>query len=164
LDLAAVVSEALSAFNAMREKEGEKLALDIEVKLDEIDRLRRLIAARSPLAVADYREKLLKRMNEALSGASVDEARILSEAAIFADKTAVDEELVRLESHTNQIRELLKSGNGAGVGRKLDFIVQELNREANTIGSKSSDLEMTRLVVDLKSEIEKIREQAQNIE
>ncbi len=164
MDLAAVVSEALSAFNAMREKEGEKLALDIEVKLDEIDRLRRLIAARSPLAVADYREKLLKRMNEALSGASVDEARILSEAAIFADKTAVDEELVRLESHTNQIRELLKSGNGAGVGRKLDFIVQELNREANTIGSKSSDLEMTRLVVDLKSEIEKIREQAQNIE
>ncbi len=163
-DLAAVVSDALSSFNAMREKEGEKLALDIAVKLGEIDRLRRLIAARSPLAVADYREKLLNRMHEALSGIAVDEARILAEAAIFADRTAVDEELVRLESHISQIRELLKSGNGAGVGRKLDFILQELNREANTIGSKSGDLEMTRLVVDLKSEIEKIREQAQNLE
>jgi uncharacterized protein (TIGR00255 family) len=163
-DLAAIVKEALSAFNAMREREGQKLAGDILSKLDEIERLRGLIAIRSPLAVADYREKLLKRMKEVLSGVNADEARILTEAALFADKTAVDEELVRLESHIAQIREMFQSGSGTGVGRKLDFIIQELNREANTIGSKCGDLEMTKCVVDLKAEIEKIREQAQNIE
>jgi uncharacterized protein (TIGR00255 family) len=163
-DLAAVAEEALASFNLMRAKEGEKLAADIFLKLDEIERLRGLIAERYPAAAAEYREKLVRRMNEILAGANIDEARILTEAALFADKTAVDEELVRLESHIEQLRGLLGAGNGSGVGRKLDFIVQELNREANTIGSKCSDLEITRLVVDMKSEIEKIREQAQNIE
>ncbi|NMA38245.1 MAG: DUF1732 domain-containing protein, partial [Papillibacter sp.] len=163
-DLGAVVSQALSAFNSMREREGGRLKEDILLKLEGIARIRELILKRSPQAVAEYREKLLKRMREVLEGADIDEARILTEAALFADKTDVDEELVRLASHISQIRELFTSGSHSGIGRKLDFIVQELNREANTIGSKCSDLEITKLVVDLKSEIEKIREQAQNIE
>lgn len=163
-DLGAVVSQALSAFNSMREREGGRLKEDILLKLEGIARIRQLILKRSPQAVAEYREKLLKRMKEVLEGADIDEARILTEAALFADKTDVDEELVRLASHISQIRELFTSGSHSGIGRKLDFIVQELNREANTIGSKCSDLEITKLVVDLKSEIEKIREQAQNIE
>jgi uncharacterized protein (TIGR00255 family) len=163
-DLGAVVSQALSAFNSMREREGGRLKEDILLKLEGIARIRQLILKRSPQAVTEYREKLLKRMKEVLEGADIDEARILTEAALFADKTDVDEELVRLASHISQIRELFTSGSHSGIGRKLDFIVQELNREANTIGSKCSDLEITKLVVDLKSEIEKIREQAQNIE
>ncbi len=163
-DLGAVVSQALSAFNSMREREGGRLKEDILLKLEGIARIRELILKRSPQAVAEYREKLLKRMREVLEGADIDEARILTEAALFADKTDVDEELVRLASHISQIRELFTSGSHSGIGRKLDFIVQELNREANTIGSKCSELEITKLVVDLNSEIEKIREQAQNIE
>ena len=117
---------------------------------------------RSPQTVAEYREKLLERMREVLQSASVDESRILTEAAVFADKVAVDEETVRLRSHLGQFREMLESG--APVGRKMDFLIQEVNREANTIGSKCSDLQIARDVVDLKAEIEKIREQVQNIE
>jgi uncharacterized protein (TIGR00255 family) len=163
-DLSAIINQALSSFNAMREREGERLKEDILQKLDLIQKIREQVLLRSPQAVADYRERLLKRMKEVLESANIDEARILTEAALFADKTDVDEELVRLGSHIYQIKELFKTGGSGGIGRKLDFIVQELNREANTIGSKCSDLEITKLVVDLKSEIEKIREQAQNIE
>ena len=118
--------------------------------------------ARSPQTVAEYREKLLSRMREVLQSTAIDESRILTEAAVFADKVAVDEETVRLRSHLSQLREMLESA--VPVGRKLDFLIQEVNRESNTIGSKCSDLQIARDVVELKAEIEKIREQVQNIE
>ena len=161
-DLCEVLEEALNAYSAMREAEGGKLAEDIRRRLDAIEALTQLVEARSPQTVAEYREKLLSRMREVLQSTSIDEARILTEAAIFADKVAVDEETVRLRSHVGQLREMLQSE--VSVGRKLDFLIQELNREANTIGSKCSDLQIARDVVDLKAEIEKIREQVQNIE
>ena len=161
-DLCAVLEEALKAHTAMREKEGVRLAEDIRRRLDTLEALTQLVEARSPQTVAEYREKLLSRMREVLQSTSIDEARILTEAAIFADKVAVDEETVRLRSHVGQLREMLQSE--VSVGRKLDFLIQELNREANTIGSKCSDLQIARDVVDLKAEIEKIREQVQNIE
>ena len=146
----------------MRETEGQKLAEDIQRRLDTIAAITRLIEERSPQTVAEYRQKLLARMQEVLQSASIDESRILTEAAIFADKVAVDEETVRLRSHLSQLREMLQSG--VPVGRKLDFLIQEINRESNTIGSKCSDLQIARDVVELKAEIEKIREQVQNIE
>ena len=146
----------------MRETEGRKLAEDIQRRLDTIGAITRLIEERSPQTVAEYRQKLMARMQEVLQSASIDESRILTEAAIFADKVAVDEETVRLRSHLSQLREMLQSG--VPVGRKLDFLIQEINRESNTIGSKCSDLQIARDVVDLKAEIEKIREQVQNIE
>ena len=161
-DLCAVLGQALAAYTAMRETEGRKLAEDIQRRLDTIAAITRLIEERSPQTVAEYRQKLLARMQEALQSASIDESRILTEAAIFADKVAVDEETVRLRSHLSQLREMLQSG--VPVGRKLDFLIQEINRESNTIGSKCSDLQIARDVVDLKAEIEKIREQVQNIE
>ena len=161
-DLCAVLEEALSAHGAMRETEGRRLAEDILSRLGTIEALTARVEERSPQTVAEYREKLLVRMNEVLQSASIDESRILTEAAIFADKVAVDEETVRLHSHLGQLRELLSAGGG--VGRKLDFLIQEFNRETNTIGSKCSDLEITRRVVDMKAEIEKIREQVQNLE
>jgi uncharacterized protein (TIGR00255 family) len=157
-----ILGQALESFNAMRAEEGKKLNAFLETRLSEIERISAQIEERSPQSVADYRMKLEARMAEVLANTSIDEARILTEAAIFADKVAISEELVRLSSHISQARMLLQSGQG--VGRKLDFIVQELNRESNTIGSKCSDLVITRMVVDLKAEIEKIREQAQNIE
>lgn len=161
-DLKAILGQALDSFNAMRRKEGDKLCRFILSRLEEIQRLIDEIEKRSPESVKEYRQKLENRMAEVLASTAIDEARILTEAAIFADKVAISEELVRLSSHISQIRALLEKG--LGVGRKLDFIVQELNREANTIGSKCSDLDITHMVVDLKAEIEKIREQAQNIE
>ena len=161
-DLCAVLGQALAAYTAMRETEGVKLAEDIQRRLDTIGAITRLIEERSPQTVAEYRQKLLTRMQEVLQSASIDESRILTEAAIFADKVAVDEETVRLRSHLSQLREMLHSG--VPVGRKLDFLIQEINRESNTIGSKCSDLQIARDVVDLKAEIEKIREQVQNIE
>ena len=161
-DLCAVLGQALAAYTAMRETEGRKLAEDIQRRLDTIGAITRLIEERSPQTVAEYRQKLMARMQEALQSASIDESRILTEAAIFADKVAVDEETVRLRSHLSQLREMLQSG--VPVGRKLDFLIQEINRESNTIGSKCSDLQIARDVVDLKAEIEKIREQVQNIE
>ena len=121
-----------------------------------------LVEERSPQTVSEYRAKLEARMQEVLANTQLDPARILTEAAIFADKVAVDEETVRLRSHIGQLREML--AQGGAVGRKLDFLIQEFNREANTIGSKCSDLEISRQVVDIKAEIEKIREQIQNIE
>ena len=161
-DICAVLSQALEAYNAMRATEGGKLAEDILGRLATIESLTAAVEERSPQTVAEYREKLLARMHEVLGSTTIDEGRILTEAAIFADKVAVDEETVRLRSHLSQLREMLRGGEP--VGRKLDFLIQEVNREANTIGSKCSDVAIARKVVDLKAEVEKIREQVQNIE
>ena len=146
----------------MRIREGEKLCTDLQNKLAEIESLVTDVEARSPETVEDYRKKLTERMNEVLSETGVDEARILQEAALYADRIAVDEETVRLRSHIAQFRHLLDEGSP--VGRKLDFLIQEMNREANTIGSKCSDTAIAKTVIELKAEIEKIREQVQNIE
>ena len=161
-DLCAVAGEALAAHAAMRATEGKKLAEDIMGRLDTIETITGRVEERSPQTVAEYREKLLARMNEVLQTAAVDENRILTEAAIFADKVAVDEETVRLRSHLSQLREMLQSSEP--IGRKLDFLIQEVNRESNTIGSKCNDVQIARDVVELKAEVEKIREQVQNIE
>ena len=161
-DLCAVLEEALEAFQAMRAAEGAKLAEDIGARLDAIERMTAQVEARSPETVREYREKLVRRMREVLEDTAIDEQRILMEAALYADKVAVDEETVRLRSHVSQLREMLASD--APQGRRMDFLIQELNREANTIGSKCADAATARVVVDLKAEIEKIREQTQNIE
>ena len=160
--LLAALGRALDDFNAMRAREGEKLKADILGRADTIEGLTVQVERRSPETVKEYRTKLETRMQEVLQNTQIDESRLLTEAAIFADKVAVDEETVRLHSHLSQLRELL--GRGGAVGRKLDFLLQEMNREANTIGSKCSDIQIARIVVDIKSEIEKIREQVQNIE
>lgn len=160
--LLSVVEEALSGYNAMRKAEGEALAKDLTAKAGVILEKVAYVEERSPRSVAEYRQKLYAKMQEVLSSASVDEARILTEAAIFADKVAVDEETVRLRSHLDQLQTMLKAAEP--IGRKLDFLMQEINRETNTIGSKCSDLEIARTVVDMKAELEKIREQIQNIE
>ena len=157
-----VLELAIGDFNAMRETEGGRLAQDILSRAEAIERLLAEVEERSPQTVNDYRARLEAKMREVLQNTQIDEARLLTEAAIFADKVAVDEETVRLHSHLAQLRELL--GTGGAVGRKLDFLIQEFNREANTIGSKCSDMEITRRVVDMKAEIEKIREQVQNLE
>ncbi len=160
--ICSVLDRALADFDAMRTREGEKLQADILNRAAAIEAKVALVEARSPQTAAEYRARLEARMSEVLSNVQLDPARILTEAAIFADKVAVDEETVRLRSHIAQLRELL--AQGGAVGRKLDFLIQEFNREANTIGSKCSDLEISRLVVDMKAEIEKIREQVQNLE
>lgn len=160
--LLTVLDAAIEDFNAMRAREGKRLAADILNRADAIEGLLCQVEARSPQTVADYRAKLEAKMREVLQNVQIDEGRLLTEAAIFADKVAVDEETVRLHSHLGQLRELLCAGGA--VGRKLDFLIQEFNREANTIGSKCNDLEITRHVVDMKAEIEKIREQVQNLE
>ena len=161
-DICAVLDEALCGFDEMRSAEGKKLYDDISARLDEIERLTALAEERSPQTVAEYRARLLAKMTEVLQSTNIDENRILLEAALFADKVAVNEEIVRLRSHVSQLRGMLDSG--VPVGRKLDFLIQELNREANTLGSKGNDTEMAHIVVDLKAEIEKVREQVQNIE
>ncbi len=161
-ELEPVLKDAVSGFIAMREKEGKKLKEDILSRCDTIEENVKAIELRSPETVKEYRQRLQDRINELLSDTSVDEQRLLTETAVFADRIAVDEETVRLRSHLSQVRSLLDSGEP--VGRKLDFIVQELNREINTVGSKAQDIEIARIVVDVKSEIEKIREQVQNIE
>ncbi len=161
-DICTVLDMALADFTTMRCREGEKLAADIRSRAATITRLLAKVEERSPQTVSEYRTKLETRMQEVLSNTQLDPARILTEAAIFADKVAVDEETVRLHSHLDQLEEML--GGGVPVGRKLDFLIQEFNREANTIGSKCSDLEISRHVVDIKAEIEKIREQVQNVE
>lgn len=152
-DISQVLAQALEEFNAMRTREGEKLAQDIRGKAEKIAQLVAQVEARSPESVHEYREKLRQRMQEVLENTQLDETRILTEAAIFADKVAVDEETVRLHSHLDQLQEMLAQ-DGA-VGRKLDFLIQEFNREANTIGSKCSDVALSRVVVDLKGEIER---------
>lgn len=155
---------ALSEFSQMREKEGEKLKADILEKIENIERMTEEVEKLSPETTAAYRQRLTDKLNEVLSanGVAADEQRMLTEAAIFAEKIAVDEETVRLRSHFKQFREMTEAKEP--IGRKLDFLVQELNRESNTIGSKCQDLRVTKLVIDMKSEIEKIREQIQNIE
>ncbi len=161
-DLLSVTDQALAAYDQMRSVEGQALERDIRSRAQEILGLVAQVEARSPVTVAEYRARLAAKMQEVFSSASVDESRILTEAALFADKIAVDEETVRLRSHLAQLGELL-SGTGP-VGRKLDFLMQEMNREANTIGSKGNDLQQARTVVEIKAELEKIREQMQNIE
>ena len=157
-----VAKAALDGFVAMREREGARLRDDVLSRLDEIISNVEFIEKRSPETVAEYNEKLLGRLREMLGDAHIDEQRILTEAAIFADKIAVAEETVRLRSHISQLRSSLDSSEA--IGKKMDFLVQELNREANTIGSKAQDVEIARRVVAVKAEIEKIREQIQNIE
>lgn len=161
-DICAVADEALAAYNAMRAVEGGKLAEDIGARLTTIEELTGKVEARSPETVREYREKLTARMQEVLQSTTIEESRILAEAAIYADKVAVDEETVRLRSHVSQLRAMLASDEP--MGRKMDFLIQEVNRESNTIGSKCSDVEIARVVVALKAEVEKIREQVQNIE
>ncbi len=154
--------EALEQFLKMREAEGQRLKADVLSRADTIMGLVGQIEARSPQTVAEYRERLQQKMEELLGDTTVDEQRLLMETAIFADKVAVAEETVRLRSHFKQMQEMLDSGEP--IGRKLDFLVQEMNREANTIGSKAVDSQIAYMVVDIKAEIEKIREQIQNIE
>ena len=161
-DLCQVLELALADFDAMREREGEKLLQDVRGRADTIAALTAQVEERAPGIVRDYRAKLEAKMAEVLQNTQLEASRILTEAAIFADKVAVDEELVRLRSHLSQLEHMLSAGGA--VGRKLDFLIQEFNREANTIGSKCGDIETARVVVDIKAEIEKIREQIQNIE
>ena len=157
-----VAEQALAAFVEMRETEGEKLRADVLERLDIIESRVSVVEAEAPKLTEKYRERLYTRLSELLGSTTIDEQRILTEAAIFSEKTAVDEETVRLHSHIAQMRDMLAADGS--VGRKLDFLVQEMNREVNTIGSKVQDVAITSVVVEMKSEIEKIREQIQNIE
>ena len=161
-DLCAVLEEALAAYNQMRAVEGQKLAEDIAGRLVTIENYTSQVEARSPETVAEYRAKLTARMEEVLQSTTIDPQRILTEAAIYADKVAVDEETVRLRSHVAQLRTMLESDEP--MGRKMDFLIQEVNRESNTIGSKCNDVAIAQVVVGLKAEVEKMREQVQNIE
>ncbi len=161
-DLLAVVEMALAAYDTMRTVEGGALEADLRSRKATILSLVEQVEAGNPQTVADYRARLEAKMREVLENTAIDESRILTEAAIFADKVAVDEETVRLRSHLSQMEEMLTTGGATG--RKLDFLLQEMNREANTIGSKCTDVRLARVVVDIKAELEKIREQTQNIE
>lgn len=161
-DVNFVCKQALEQFCQMRHTEGSRLQQDILSRLETLENTLHAIEEKSAGRVQAYTQKLYQRLQELLKDVSIEESRVLTEAAIFADKTAIDEETVRLQSHIGQYREILQLSEP--VGRKLDFLTQELNRETNTIGSKAQDLEITRMVVDMKAEIEKIREQVQNIE
>ena len=156
------LEEATDKFLAMREKEGEKMKEDVCSRADHILEMVAFVEQRSPETVKEYNEKLKNRIRDLIGDANVDEQRLLTEAAIYADKVAVDEETVRLHSHIEQLKAMFEEDEA--IGRKMDFLVQEINREANTIGSKCSDLEITSRVLDIKGEVEKIREQIQNIE
>ena len=160
--LSDITAKAVEEFNAMREREGERLRRDMLGKLETIEGLVSVVEERSPQTVKEYRERLEARLRDILADRSLDEQRVITEAAIFADRTAVDEETVRLRSHIAQFRTMLEEGSP--IGRKMDFLVQEFNRESNTIGSKCSDASLAKVVVDLRSEVEKIREQLQNVE
>ncbi len=161
-DLMTVVAKALTGYDAMRCTEGQALARDLRSRGQTILSLVSQVEAGNAQTVTDYRARLEAKLKEVLANTSIDEGRILTEAAIFADKVAVDEETVRLRSHLEQMNNMLDAGGT--VGRKLDFLLQEMNREANTIGSKCTDVRLARIVVDIKAELEKIREQTQNIE
>ena len=161
-DLMSVVAKALEGYDAMRCTEGKALDADLRSRGNTILELVSQVEAGNGQTVIDYRTRLENKLKEVLANTSIDESRILTEAAIFADKVAVDEETVRLRSHLEQMNTMLTTGGA--VGRKLDFLLQEMNREANTIGSKCSDVRLARIVVDIKAELEKIREQTQNIE
>ena len=159
--LTTAVQAALENLNAMRQVEGAKLKADMLARMGEIEKLVEQVSERAPLVAAAYKEKLTTRVKEYLDGTQIDENRILTEVAVFTDKSNIDEELTRLRSHIEQFRSICEEGV---VGRKLDFLVQEFNREANTTCSKSNDVAITRLGLALKNEIEKIREQVQNVE
>ncbi len=161
-DLMSVVAVALEHYDAMRCKEGAALDQDLRSRGNTILDLVSQVEKGNGQTVVDYRARLEAKLREVLSNTNIDESRILTEAAIFADKVAVDEETVRLRSHLRQMNDMLTTGGA--VGRKLDFLLQEMNREANTIGSKCTDVKLARIVVDIKAELEKIREQTQNIE
>ena len=161
-DLMSVVGAALAGYDAMRCTEGKALENDLRIRGNTILELVAQVEQGNAQTVVDYRTRLENKLREVLENTNIDEARILTEAAIFADKVAVDEETVRLRSHLKQMNEMLTTGGA--VGRKLDFLLQEMNREANTTGSKCSDVRLARIVVDIKAELEKIREQTQNIE
>ena len=161
-DICQVLDMALQDFSAMCEREGAKLKEDILFRAENIAQLTSFVETQSPKTVLEYRARLEAKMKETLQNTQIEESRILTEAAIFADKVAVDEETVRLRSHLDQLREMLELGGP--VGRKLDFLIQEFNREANTIGSKCNDIETSKQVINIKAEIEKIREQIQNLE
>ena len=161
-DLMSVVSKALDGYDAMRCTEGKALDADLRSRGNTILELVSQVEAGNAQTVIDYRARLENKLKEVLANTAIEESRILTEAAIFADKVCVDEETVRLRSHLQQMNTML-TGGGA-VGRKLDFLLQEMNRESNTIGSKCSDVKLARIVVDIKAELEKIREQTQNIE
>ena len=161
-DLLQVVAAALEGYNAFRAAEGAALDADLRSRGNTILELVSQVEAGNGQTVIDYRAKLYNKLKEVLSNTAIDEGRILTEAAIFADKVAVDEETVRLRSHLEQMNNMLTAGGA--LGRKLDFLLQEMNREANTIGSKCTDVRLARIVVDIKAELEKIREQTQNIE
>jgi len=161
-DLMGVVNKALASYDAMRAAEGKALENDLRSRGNTIANLVTQVEAGNGQTVIDYRTRLYNKLKEVLANTSIDESRILTEAAIFADKVAVDEETVRLRSHLEQMNNMLTTGGA--VGRKLDFLLQEMNRESNTIGSKCTDVRLARIVVDIKAELEKIREQTQNIE
>lgn len=161
-EISRIAEQALMDFDAMRRREGDKLMADILSRLETIESLVSVVERESPRTVAEYRARLEQKMADVLGSAGIDENRILMEAAVFADHIAVDEETVRLRSHMAQMRTMVKGGSP--IGRKMDFLIQEFNREANTIGSKCQNSDIAHVVVDIKSEIEKIREQIQNIE
>ncbi len=161
-DLMSVVQKALANYDAMRAVEGKALEADLRSRGNTILELVAQVEAGNGQTVTDYRTRLYNKLKEVLANTAIDESRILTEAAIFADKVAVDEETVRLRSHLEQMNNMLTTGGA--IGRKLDFLLQEMNREANTTGSKCSDVRLARIVVDIKAELEKIREQTQNIE
>jgi len=161
-DLMSVVKKALESYDAMRTAEGRALENDLRSRGNTILALVSQVEEGNGQTVIDYRTRLYNKLKEVLANTSIEESRILTEAAIFADKVCVDEETVRLRSHLEQMNTMLT--NGGAVGRKLDFLLQEMNRESNTIGSKCTDVRLARIVVDIKAELEKIREQTQNIE
>lgn len=161
-DICSVLDMALADFSLMREREGARLRDDILSRTAAVETLTGQVEEQSPKTVAEYRSRLEAKMREVLQSVQIDESRLLTEAAIFADKVAVDEETVRLRSHISQLRTMLEQEGP--IGRKLDFLIQEFNREANTIGSKCNDIETARFVIEIKAELEKIREQIQNIE
>ncbi|MCI7085309.1 YicC family protein [bacterium] len=161
-DVLSVVDEAMEAFISMREAEGERLKADILARVETILSIVEKIEKRSPETVSEYEKRLKDKITETLGDRTIDEQRVLTEVAIFSDKVAVAEETVRLRSHMAQLKKFFEGDMPAG--RKTDFIIQEMNREANTIGSKVQDAEIAHMVVDIKAEIEKIREQVQNVE
>ena len=160
--LLAILEEALNGYDAMRRTEGLKLRDDVLARIEEIGRLTGIVEEHAPQTVAEYRARLEQKLRETLDGLPIDDARVLTECAIFADRIAVDEETVRLRSHLSQLKGMAEGESP--IGRKMDFLIQELNRESNTIGSKCQSADIARVVVDLKAVIEKIREQIQNVE
>ena len=157
-----VLEPAILSFTAMREREGERIQKDLEARIEYMKSIAKKIDERSPETVNEYRERLYDKIKEVLENRDIDDARVLTEVAIFSDKVAVNEEMVRLSSHFVEFYNICSSGEPAG--RKLDFLIQEINREINTTGSKAGDIEIAKMVVELKAETEKLREQIQNIE